>query len=216
VRQALLTGLYPVRSGAYPNHSQVKPGAKSLPHHLKSLGYRTACIGKTHFGPPESYPFDVMDRSAKKMKPKAGADDEDDGEELNLQTFERFIAETDQTICAYLASHEPHGPITKGDTSAYDPKSFVLAPYLVDTPVTRGALQGYYAEVGELDREVGQVMRILEKMGKAENTLLFFFSEQQDRMPFAKWTLYNPGIRVRQQGDEGDTTEREAYEHHPL
>lgn len=32
VRQALLTGLYPVRSGAYPNHSYVKPGTKSLPY----------------------------------------------------------------------------------------------------------------------------------------------------------------------------------------
>ncbi|MDP6044504.1 MAG: sulfatase-like hydrolase/transferase, partial [Phycisphaerae bacterium] len=39
-RQQLYTGIFPVRNGAYPNHSQVKPGTKSIVHHLTALGYR--------------------------------------------------------------------------------------------------------------------------------------------------------------------------------
>ena len=35
-RQQMYTGLYPVRSGAYPNHSKVKPGTKSLVHYLST------------------------------------------------------------------------------------------------------------------------------------------------------------------------------------
>ena len=54
-RQQLYTGLYPVRSGAYPNHSKVKPGTKSLVHYLKALGYRVGLSGKRHFGPPSSF-----------------------------------------------------------------------------------------------------------------------------------------------------------------
>ena len=38
-RQALLTGMYPVRNGAYPNHSHVKAGTLSMPYHLRPLGY---------------------------------------------------------------------------------------------------------------------------------------------------------------------------------
>ena len=35
-RMNILTGLYPVRSGAHPNHSQVRPGTKSIVQHLKT------------------------------------------------------------------------------------------------------------------------------------------------------------------------------------
>ncbi len=31
MRQQLYTGIFPVRNGAYPNHSQIKPGVKTLP-----------------------------------------------------------------------------------------------------------------------------------------------------------------------------------------
>ena len=44
-RQQMYTGLYPVRSGAYPNHSRVKPGTKSLVHYLKALDYRVGLSG---------------------------------------------------------------------------------------------------------------------------------------------------------------------------
>jgi len=40
-RQQLYTGMFPVRNGAYPNHSGVHAGVKSMVHHLKALGYRT-------------------------------------------------------------------------------------------------------------------------------------------------------------------------------
>ena len=33
-RSQLYTGIYPVRSGAFPNHSQVRSGTKSIVHYL--------------------------------------------------------------------------------------------------------------------------------------------------------------------------------------
>lgn len=53
-RQQLYTGLFPVRSGAYPNHSRVYDGVKSLGHHFGELGYRVALLGKKHYGPNNS------------------------------------------------------------------------------------------------------------------------------------------------------------------
>jgi N-sulfoglucosamine sulfohydrolase len=195
-RQALLTGLSPVRSGAYPNHSTVRAGTKSLPTHLKALGYRSARIGKLHFGPPESFPFDIKDKDARRTSSKQGGAGEEDVGDLNLPAFDKFASQSPAPFFAYLASHEPHVPFTKGKPALHDPKTFVLAPYLPDTEETRKQLQGYYAEIDVLDQQVGEVMRILERTEKAENTLLLFVSEQGAVWPFSKWTLHNPGIRV--------------------
>ncbi len=46
-RHNIYTGLYPVKSGAYPNHTFAKPGTKSIVHYLKPLGYRVALSVET-------------------------------------------------------------------------------------------------------------------------------------------------------------------------
>lgn len=198
-RQALLTGIYPVRNGAYPNHSAIRAGVKTLPTYLKALGYRTACIGKEHFAPQENYRFDlrvIAGPNKTESKSKQGDGGEADDGEINLKAFETFAAKGDSPFCAYLATHEPHGPHTKGDPAAHDPKTFVLPPYMPDTPETRRQLQGYYAEVAVMDQQVGEVMQILERTGQAANTLMIFVSEQGGGSPFCKFTLYNPGIHA--------------------
>ncbi len=195
-RKALLTGMYPVRNGAYPNHSRVRDGVRSLLHHLKPLGYRTACLGKTHFGPAPAYPFDSLAGMTGAKAKAGGGDDADDGD-LDFATLERFIkADVNRPFCAYIATHEPHAPWSKGDQAAYDPAKLKLPPYLVDTPETRKGLADYYAEVSLLDKEVGAAMQALERTGQTNNTLVLFVSEQGSSMPHGKWTLYNPGIRV--------------------
>lgn len=188
LRQALLTGLYPVRNGAFPNHARIYSGVKSLPAYLKPLGYRTACIGKIHFAPAESYPFDSFYKMI----------EQDDNKNPNeLQKIESFINESGkQPFLLYVASHEPHAPHNKGNVDAYDKDSITLPPYLVDTPETRNKLAKYYAEITYLDWQVGQVVQLLEKTGHAENTLILFFSEQGNDLPHGKWTLYDGGIRV--------------------
>lgn len=60
-RQNLYTGLYPTRTGAYPNHSVTRPGVQSVVQRLKPLGYRVALSGKRHFGPGSVYPFEFLD-----------------------------------------------------------------------------------------------------------------------------------------------------------
>jgi uncharacterized sulfatase len=194
-RQALLTGLYPVRSGAYPNNSFVKPGTKSLPHYLTALGYRSACIGKTHFAPRANYPFTKF-LPMTGERPEAKGEDGGDGE-IDTQAMTRFIqSQAGQPFCLYIAPHEPHAPWTKGDPSAYALRKLKIPPYLVDTDVTRHWLAAYYAEVSCLDAEVGEVLKMLENTGHSHDTLFLFVSEQGSSMPHAKWTCYDPGIRV--------------------
>ncbi len=194
MRQALYTGLFPIKSGAYPNHAIVKPEVKSLPHYLQPLGYRVGLVGKRHFGPAQNFPFEYPERATNALQ------DEDEGTDsetaLNYHAAEQFIDRNkDQPYCLVVAAHEPHSPWNKGDASVYQPARLTLPPYLVDTPATRRALARYYGEVTYLDQQVGRVMEAVERSGQADNTLLIFLSEQGSSMPHGKWTLYDVGIR---------------------
>ncbi|WP_066831643.1 sulfatase-like hydrolase/transferase [Rufibacter ruber] len=68
-RQQLYTGLFPVRNGAFPNHSQVYPGTKSVAHHLQALGYATGFLGKKHYNPESSFPWTYLGAATMTMAP---------------------------------------------------------------------------------------------------------------------------------------------------
>lgn len=195
LRQTLLTGMYSVRNGAYPNHSRVYPEVRSLPYFLGERGYKTICVGKQHFYPVSCYPFDRTigmigeDEKKKEGKEKKG--------ETHFEKLENFITKNpNKPFCAYIASNEPHHPWTEGDPGIYDADSLTLPPYLVDTPETRNGLKNYYGEITHLDGQVGRVMELLEKTGHVDDTIFFFFSEQGSNFPHAKWCLYDAGVRV--------------------
>jgi N-sulfoglucosamine sulfohydrolase len=178
-RQQLYTGMFPIRNGAYPNHSKVYKGVKSLPHHLKELGYRVAISGKKHFGPPAAFPFKNL------------------GDPLSVKKSEAFVKDaSDKPFCLVVTSHNPHSPYTEGDASRYDPKKLTLPKNFIDTPENRISLSKYYAEITELDRETGEFMEMIERLGKTENTIFMFTTEQGSSFPFGKWTCYESGLHT--------------------
>jgi len=179
-RQQLYTGLYPVRNGAYPNHSRVKVGTRSIVHYLMDIGYRVGLVGKKHFGPPESFPFENVAGNADKH-----------GE------IEEFInRDKTQPYCLVVASKQPHSPWSKGRAEDYDPQKLNVPEYMVDTEETRNGLTKYYAEIAYLDGQVGKCMELVDQSGSRDNTLFIFTSEQGSLYPHCKWTLYDTGIRT--------------------
>ena len=180
-RQQLYTGIFPVRNGAYPNHSRVYEGTRSLVHHLEALGYRVGLAGKSHVKPRGSFPFEKVGKGG-----------------LDFEAIEEFITrDAEQPYCLVVASKQPHTPWNEGDASAYPPASIEVPPYLVDTPETREALSHYYAEVTHLDGQVGRCLDLVEESGSADRTLFVFTSEQGSALPFGgKWTCYDDGLRT--------------------
>jgi len=182
-RHNIYTGLYPVKSGAYPNHTYAKPGTKSVVHHLKPLGYRIALSGKRHIAPAEVFPFENL--PAKANNP-------------NFALIDRFMAEckrSDTPFCLFACSNEPHSPWNKGDASRYDADEIELPPYFVDTPETRQNMVNYLAEITYYDDQVGQCLSLLDKHELADDTLVIVVSEQGSSFPFAKWTCYDTGLQ---------------------
>lgn len=180
-RHNLYTGLYPVNSGAYPNHTYLRGGVRTVFEYLRETGYRVGLSGKQHVGPPEAFPYERL--SANKSP---------DFEQIR----EFVVRDTDSPFFLVVASNQPHTPWTKGDQDRYDPDALILPPYFVDTPQTRQALAAYYAEITHLDAQVGRVMHILEESKLSDQTIVLFTSEQGSGFPMAKWTLYDAGIRT--------------------
>lgn len=186
-RQCLLTGLYPVRNGAYPNHAFISPGIKTLPSYLKECGYRVATQGKRHYAPLSQFPFEYLDPLAK------------DTPTLNPSRVEPFLAEvadTKEPFFLYLCSTDPHSPWTRGDQSLFDPSAIELPENLIDTPETRRQYCNYLAEINLLDTHVGMIDELLHKYGLDDNTVFIFTSEQGYSFPFAKWTCYDEGLQT--------------------
>ncbi|HYW79328.1 MAG TPA: sulfatase, partial [Thermoguttaceae bacterium] len=181
-RHNIYTGLYPVKSGAYPNHTFAKPGTRSVVHYLEPLGYRVALSGKRHIGTREVFPFEFLGSG---NNPDIGA----------IDTFLSECREKATPFCLFACSNEPHSPWNKGDASRYDPAKVKLPPYFVDTPTTRDDMSRYLAEITYYDGQVGECLDLLEKHDLAENTLVIVVSEQGSSFPFGKWTCYDTGLQ---------------------
>jgi len=181
-RHNIYTGLYPVKSGAYPNHTFAKDGTKSVVHYLKPLGYRLALSGKKHINPPDIFPFEYSGK----------------GNNPDFEAIDKFISECKESstpFCLFACSNEPHSPWNKGDASRYDAAKLKLPPYFVDTETTRECMTRYLAEITYYDSQAGQILALLDKHALANNTLVIVVSEQGSSFPFGKWTCYDTGLQ---------------------
>ncbi len=191
-RSAIYTGLYPFRNGAHANHSLVRDDLRTMPHYLGDLGYRVVLAGKTHIGPRPVFPFEYL-ADSNVMPPGKNHVLWTD---LNTRTVEKLLAEHDRArpLCLVVCSHSPH--VYWPDNDGYDPLQLKLPPYLLDTPETRATRCRYYTDVSWMDKQVGEVRAAIDRHGYADHTLFMCTADQGAQWPFAKWNLYDAGIRV--------------------
>jgi len=186
-RHNIYTGIYPVKSGAWPNHTCVYPGTKSIAHYLREADYRVALSGKTHIAPRASFPFEYSGefRSA------------DPGKPAPYPTIEKLIIESKAArtpFCLFACSNEPHTPYNRGDPTVYAPQSLTLPPSFVDTEQTRNEYSKYLAEITFFDAQCGAILNLLDKHDLRSSTLVMVVSEQGSGFPFAKWTCFELGL----------------------
>jgi len=184
-RQELYSGRSPWRTGTLANHSKSHADTKSLPHYLKPLGYRVALTGKTHFGPSQAYPFEML---------KGGKDNK--GFVATASKFFDECKKDSKPFCLFITSSDGHAPFTTGDPSQYDASKLTVPPYWLDTQVLRENLVKYYAEITNFDNLVGEVRKSLKDKGLWDNTIFVACSEQGVQFPFAKWTCYKNGLNT--------------------
>jgi len=196
-RSSLYTGLYPARHGAMGNHTDCRPGLKSLPSFLKVLGYRVALADKADVRPPAVFDFEIVPRATLPSRPERNRRYR--GEGLNTKVIDEFLARhvsehRGQPLCLVLGDNGPH--VVWEPNRSYDPAKLPLPPIMVDTPKTRSGLANYYQDITTTDQRLGEVLAALKKHGLEDNTLLIYTSDQGPEWPHCKWTVYDTGLRV--------------------
>ena len=114
------------------------------------------------------------------------------------KTFDEFLVSVPKgkPFCFWFGAHDPHRPYAPGSGVASGLKisDVKVPPWLPDVPETRNDILDYYVEVERFDREVGELMAVLEKRGQLDNTLVLISGDNGWPFPRAKAYLYDRGI----------------------
>lgn len=117
-----------------------------------------------------------------------------------FKSFEEFwkTLPDGKPFCFWFGSLDPHRPYERdsGLRSGLKPDAVQVPAFLPDTPVVRRDILDYYFEIERFDREVGQIVGLLEKAGRLDNTIVVMTSDNGMPFPRAKATLYDGGTRV--------------------
>lgn len=188
-RSELFTGLYPANNGVAWNHARARTGTESMVQYLGKQGYRTGIAGKTHIKPKETFPFEIVPG----VESNAVAETSD----FDPEGIREFITkDKKQPFCLVVGLTSPHVPWTVGDPTHFDPTSFDLPPYLLDTEEVRHAFARYLAEIEVLDQQFGQTVQVLKDENSYDETIVIFTSEQGAQFPYCKWTNYDNGVHT--------------------
>ena len=77
------------------------------------------------------------------------------------------------------------------ETITYDPKDVVVPNFLPDTKQTREEIAQYYQSISRIDQGFGKLMQMLQETGKADNTIVFYISDNGMAFPGAKLQYTN-------------------------
>jgi len=175
-RCVIETGLMPFRNGGHKFGTPIDNEICTMPEYFKEMGYYTAHIGKFHHSPRNRFPYDFIN-----------------GNENKAAEFLRDYNE-DKPLLLLVCSRPPHTPWIKNED--YDPQRIKLPPNFVDTPETRLDRANYYSDVTLMDSILGRVLDAASNYRGGDNTMFVYTSDQGANWPFAKWCLYDAGLRV--------------------
>jgi len=213
-RGTLLSGQYPLTNGLVGlaggswNWSFHDPHVH-LSHRLHDAGYETAMFGLQH----ETTALNGLgfDHLAGHGCRRDGAARPARAVATEAATF-MAARPTDQPFYAQVGFHETHTPYGFADCEPDDHLGVWMPPYAKthgwpawatllkrfggDPAFARRHLAELQGSVAEVDRAVDILLAGLERSGLAENTLVLFNTDHGPELPGAKWTLYDPGLRI--------------------
>lgn len=196
-RAGIMTGQFPGRMGIHGGLSGIEqntrfgmvnyldPEIPTITRLLQDAGYRTGHFGKWHLGhtpdapSPTAYGIDDL-RHLKGAEDHMIPDNEllhfesrDRSSEAIIDESIRFIEENkDQPFYVNVWLIDPHAIL--------NPSEEQMEPYKQFQPKGtphHGAMQVYFAVISDLDKQVGRLLKKLDELNLAENTIVVFTSD---------------------------------------
>lgn len=201
-RATFLSGRYPtelkITDYISPDEAQEGAGlhAPIWPAVLQQHGYQTALIGKWHLGEkPQFHPqkkgFDhfmgFLSGGTRPMDPTLeinGKTEKREGPlpDLLVDDAIQFLRQSKDkpfALCLHFrAPHTPYGPVPAEDASLYEGVE-------IEMPIVKGLIpeqikqknKEYYASISSVDRNIGRLLKELERLQLKDNTLVIFTSD---------------------------------------
>lgn len=208
-RAVLLTGQYAHLNGMVANDLRLREDSVSFARSLAGAGYRTAFVGKWHLdGGPRTPGFVPPGPRRQGFEWWAGNQCShqhfknwyfrDTPEQIFLDTFE--TEGYSRVACDYLRQTRkdrrpfyltvqwgpPHDPYRAPEEyrRRYDAERLTMRPNWRNAGrgATREDIAHYYAMTTAVDDGVGMVLKTLDDLGLAENTIVLFASDHGDMM----------------------------------
>ena len=199
-RAMLLTGRYGTSTGMVSNEIELPSGEVTIAETFKQQGYKTGFIGKWHleknhdpFVPKEHrHGFDFWasrNLGGEYFDSFYCADTPDQipipGYEMDGQTDIAidFMKKNTQSpfflMLAWRAPHPPIGAPSKYE-KMYDAARLTQRPNVPRDMDLRADLVKYYGMITNLDDNMGRIMKALDDMGIADDTIICFSSDHGD------------------------------------
>jgi arylsulfatase A-like enzyme len=184
-RFTLITGMYSVTCGPAEHmraKGMVPPWLKGFPAYLRKAGYYTSNNAKTDYNAPINMreAWDASGKNAhwrKRPEPKQ-------------PFFSVFNHEVTHESCLFPIEER------KLDFAPMDPARVRIPPYQPDTPEMRADWARYYNHMTLMDEQIAAKLKDLEKDGLAENTIVFYYSDNGGVLPRSKRFLERSGTHV--------------------
>jgi arylsulfatase A-like enzyme len=178
-RFAILTGAY--AQTCSPAHhmraiAALPPVLRTYPEYLRSAGYYCSNNSKTDYN-CDIDPARIWDDSS------------EHGHWKNRPADKPFFS-----VFNFMSTHE-----SRLFTAQDDPEAFSgirIPAYLPDTPEVRKDYANYYALMNKMDGEVGEKLAELRAAGLADDTIVFYYSDNGGVLPRSKRYCYDEGLRV--------------------
>lgn len=194
-RSSLITGMYPTSIGtsnmrtlsrppgnknpdAPEAYSAVLPAnVKGFPEYLRLNGYYCTNNAKQDY--QFLAPFTMWDESSTKAhwrnRPK------------DAPFFSVFNLDVTHEAKLWEREKEP---------LLVDPAQVAVPPYYPDVPEVRRSIARQLSNVMVMDKQAGKIIAELKKDGLYENTIIFFYTDHGDALPYVKREVLKRGLHV--------------------
>ena len=184
-RFTLITGMYSVTCGPAEHmraKGKIPAWLKGFPAYLRKAGYYTANNSKTDYNSPINMK-EAWDASSKNAHWRNRPDSKQ-------PFFSVFNHEVTHESCLFPVEER------KLDFPPMDPARVRIPPYQPDTPEIRADWARYYNHMRLMDEQIAARLKELERDGLAENTIVFYYSDNGGVLPRSKRFLQRSGTHV--------------------
>ncbi len=190
-RSGLVTGRYPVCTGALHMRSTLLDPPRLFTHELRDAGYHVAWPTKLdfNFNPTDGWCDSTDDwRGSLADRPA----------DQPFFLFRNFNNTHESGVWDPPAANNDfaHRTADLPDELRHDPAGAPIPAYLPDTPQTRQDISRYHDNLTIQDQQVGQVLDEIDAAGLADNTVVIYMSDHGRGLPREKRWLYDAGIRL--------------------